>query len=247
MNNNSICILSDSHGLALSHSICNSNVKCDYELHQYPACSAMGLNNENSRSGYRHTILNMLQHNNRNDKIIFKFGQVDVDFVYHYKCLNNSVTNIKTFSEESIHKYILFIKHCIDCNYIKKENVIICSIFPNPIESCEEFNKSLLNLHFISDSEKDTFRNNHMNYMIKKDDRLYNSIMYNKCMEEYCFKEGLLFLDIFSCLINNNELVLYNNDCDHHLSIKHIEYVVPEINVFLKTLYTENNTKTNKS
>ena len=100
--NSKFHLFGDSHIGIINHK--------DIIKHQFNACSAMGLNNLSSISGYRKKFLNLYNNIPKNEKIMLKFGQVDTEFVYYLKLTKKYISFLE-FAQYSIDKFK-------KCNYI---------------------------------------------------------------------------------------------------------------------------------
>uniref|UniRef100_A0A7S0P1N4 Uncharacterized protein n=1 Tax=Calcidiscus leptoporus TaxID=127549 RepID=A0A7S0P1N4_9EUKA len=78
----------------------------------------MGLANARSHSGYRQVVLRQLQSVRRHDVVILKFGQVDIEFVYYLKLVEQPALTFADFARQSINRYFAFVdeaRHSLGC------------------------------------------------------------------------------------------------------------------------------------
>eukprot|EP00966_Prymnesium_polylepis_P318871 7364561-Prymnesium_polylepis.2 len=92
-------IFGDSHTHVLAALHCDSHAVFAYP---FVAGSAMGLRHAASRSGYRTALEADLEHVGPEDGVVFKFGQVDVDFVYYLKLVDNPTLGFDDFTADSV-------------------------------------------------------------------------------------------------------------------------------------------------
>lgn len=77
--------------------------------HPYTAGSAMGLRHADSISGYRRALEFDLRGTQTSDGLVLKFGQVDVDFVYYLKWVDDPSLAFDAFAADSVAKYFSFV------------------------------------------------------------------------------------------------------------------------------------------
>jgi hypothetical protein len=185
---------------------------------QFTASSAMGLNKKNSVSKYHDKVIEELtkihfRHNSR-DKVFFKFGQVDTDFVYYIKLSNNHHLTFHDFAVDSVNKYFNFIYHWVD-----KNKLSVLSIYP-PFVSDSLFRQSLYNLHFMDNHFKNDIQNK-LNDITLPDivERTKNNEFYNHLLKQKCQEYNIPFIDVFYPLLDDSTKITkylnYHND--HHL------------------------------
>jgi len=116
--------------------------------------SARGLGNENAHLKYGSRIRalwgRMAKHLQNGTKSFFKFGQVDVEYVYTYQWSRSGRTDFDeadffTFIDESISRYIAFLNSLVSPDL--KPNVYVCSILP-PALGDEELAVRYVRGHF---------------------------------------------------------------------------------------------------
>jgi hypothetical protein len=94
-------IFGDSHTHVLAALECSTHAILVYP---FVAGSAMGLRRADSRSGYRTALEADLARVGHEDGVVFKFGQVDVDFVYYLKLAEQPGLHFNSFAADSIAK-----------------------------------------------------------------------------------------------------------------------------------------------
>jgi len=104
--------------------------------------SARGLANDNSKLGYRQTILAHLDRiaatSNASRKVLFCFGQVDIEFVYYNRWLSDDMPNscfnfidCNAFIQDTVRRYVSFLREVAD----KGISVSALGILPPCIEA----------------------------------------------------------------------------------------------------------------
>ena len=203
--------------------------------YEFPAGSAMGLNNKNSISKYNQKIISLYKNIPKTDSVMFKFGQVDTEFVYYIKLYKQDI-NFYDFAKDSVEKYFQFLINNID---LKK--LVILSIYP-PFLNDNILSQGLPKLHFtdkkLIEKMNIKFKNKIPNLAERTDfNRVYNELLKKKCSEY-----NIIFLDLFSVLINkNSNLPLFvNNILDHHLLSKEGELRIKLVMYnFLKQMFSK--------
>lgn len=142
--------------------------------------SMKGLNNGNSISNYKQEIIDFISSNNNiNDYYVFKFGQVDIEYVLNYKKFikNEDVVPLQFF-EQIINNYFIFLKN------LNIKNIIVCSTnLPNQNTILKNIQESIGLKVDITISE------------LSK-----NCILFNQILKEYCNKNNTEFLDFIELL-----------------------------------------------
>ena len=135
---------------------------------------------------------------------IFKFGQVDIEYVYYYKTfIQNKQIDFENYYSEMIDRYIDFIL------ILPIKNKIICSTnLPNQNHSVstilQHLNNYSLNISFQNVSN--------------------NTIIFNDLLQQKCLQKNILFLNILTLMIqkhqHENFYILKDHFIgkDHHIS-----------------------------
>ena len=133
------------------------------------AASISGIINDISSLNYKNFINKKIT-NNPFDYHIFKLGQIDVEYIYYYKLLQNIKISKEAFYKDIIYKFIVYLNLFIN-KYGTR--IIICgSNLTNPINWEDNF-KNILDINYLP---KD------MSYNSKNDDIiLFNSILKKEC------------------------------------------------------------------
>ena len=193
----------------------------------FPACSAMGLNNPNSISGYRKKFLELYHKVPSQDIVMLKFGQVDTEFVYYIKMTKQPIS-FNQFAIDSVNKYFRFIK-----NNLNIKNLIIISIFP-PFLNDKHIQKGITGLHFMNPKfKKNLIDKLNLLDIPKIDKRVSFNKIYNILLKTKCDELNIPFINLESILLNNENIPLYvNNLKQHHIKnmegIKKINKIISE-------------------
>ena len=160
------------------------------------SASMSGVVNDISKLNYKPIIdKNILTY--ENDYHIFKFGQVDIEYVFLYKTIVKKVKiNKLFFYDDIIQKYITFIKKYID-NGIK--NIVVCgSNLTNPY-NWEGYVKNILKMKILPEN---------ISYESKNKDIL----IFNKILMEYCTKYNIIYFDTTDkcSIIKENTITVIN-------------------------------------
>ena len=166
--------------------------------------SMSGIVNDISTLNYKPIIdKNILTY--ENDYHIFKFGQVDVEYIFLYKTIVKKVKIDKLFFyDDIIQKYITFLKKYID-NGIK--NIVVCgSNLTNPY-NWED--KMLVILQMETLPENISYESKNKDIQI-----------FNKILMEYCAKHNIIYFDTTDecCLMKKDTLTVQDKyiGLDHH-------------------------------
>jgi hypothetical protein len=216
-----------------SHSACFNKV-FPKNVHSYPAASAKGLNNPNSKSGVNKQIIEKISSLPEKSNIIMFFGKVDLDFIVNYKYNTSEIIDYTEYVLSIVNSYIEFIK----LNMVNK-NVYVCEL---PITHIDD--KSILNIIRVESHLNNINRNldetdislySKFSKIIPYNQRilLYNS--FNQELKNKCKSNNFSFLEINKYFIDENGnykipvKYINNNKLDHHLLHNIVE-------LFLKSL-----------
>jgi len=215
-----ICI-GDSHILCLRE-YTNS-------VYQYSGSSLSGLVKDQSTSNARKDIINRL-YKNTYDEIYIMFGKVDMEWVYPYKkALDNNLER-DVYMNETIGKYIKFLKDLEKLCLSKKQDtkVIILGIHPPSLESkdmliCINNHNSVKNVKGKSDIENNTIPI--IEYLETIEERTKDICLFNKKLEEGVSSLNnssfinYKFVSIDDKIIKDGKVKdEYKTGKDHHLS-----------------------------
>ena len=179
--------------------------------HIMKAGSAMGLDNTDSILNYHYVIKKKLIEI-KDEPIIFKFGQVDVEFVYYLKLVRNPSLNFNDFAILSVNHYFNFIK-----KNLKGMQLSIMSIYPPCVN--DKYIKSAL-LNPLPNNIKDDFSQKIENIVIPSlKQRTMYSIFYNELLKKKSEQYKIPFIDIFKPIFDKHYKFI-NNDSNHHISNK---------------------------
>lgn len=210
-------IFGDSH--VLSYGITKKYELFNVIENHFTGSSITGLNNFYSTLNAGKKIREIMKNIKKNDIVLFQFGQVDIEYIYHYKLwVKNENIDITTFIEDLVNKYMIFITsldiinkcvvvvssiHLPNCNnndlYLKKyiRNVIT---YPQVINNSDVIiNESTYNSTLVT-CKLVTEYSNHMNY----------------CLKNICGDHKILFLDTTLSFIGEDGLLNYKYVSDDH-------------------------------
>jgi hypothetical protein len=158
------------------------------------SASMTGVTRDSSKLQYKNKVQNVINNYKKKQKkvyYIFKFGQVDIEYVYFYKTLIKKETLDKnTFYNSIIDKYIEFL---LNIKRTNKIDIIICGSNLISPTNWKKYVKSILKLRSLPDD---------ITYKSKQDDVLFfnellmlksreNNIKYFDTTNE-CSKNGIL-------------------------------------------------------
>jgi hypothetical protein len=123
----------------------------------YTAGSAMGLHHCDSITGYREALIGDLRGTQPGEAVVLKFGQVDCDFVYYLKWVEDQSLAFEAFAAASVRKYFCFIDNALATLPVTREQLHIMSPFPTVVDDAA-LRESLCTLPFMSASFKRHFR-----------------------------------------------------------------------------------------
>ena len=204
-------ILGDSHAFHLKEF---DNIDCESQA--FIAGSAKGLSNPNSLSGYG-SYISQNWGTLTDDKqiVIFKFGQVDVEFLYHLRNIQVSI-DFEAYILNVVKHYIEFIKKLNDNNKI----ICVMSIFP----PCFNDNYFLTFIKYLNDERKWNISNELIDkyYIPSLETRSQMHKRFNNILKIEVQKYNYIYIDCYTCLLNSQQTINRDyishdmNDC--HLS-----------------------------
>ena len=156
------------------------------------AASISGIINDISSLNYK-SVINKKIIDNPFDFHVFKLGQIDVEYIYYYKILQNIKISKENFYKDITYKFIKYLKLFIR-KYATK--VIICgSNLSNPI-NWENNIKKVLGINYLPDDISYNSKNHDIilfNSILKKECEL-NNIKYFDLTKNCCFKKDNYFI-----------------------------------------------------
>jgi hypothetical protein len=188
------------------------------------ACSAIGLGNPDSRSGAARR-LEPLSDVIDVVPVIFKFGQVDVEFVHAFRRIEagHAVFDPNDFGEfcrRSVRSYVDFLQ-----NFGRRRSHFVASIFP-PTLSDEAWRQGYVNAHVAmieGDRPLEELRAGVRQLQVPSlPDRTRHHAQYNEILREQVDRAGLDFIDDFSPFIGpggvvDPKFIPLSAGRDHHL------------------------------
>jgi hypothetical protein len=138
--------------------------------------SLTGFNKKISRLNYRKKINKMIS-SNSNNYYIFKFGQVDFEYVYYYKIyVLKQEIDINIFINNLINNYIDIINEYKKIN----KNILICG----------------LNICNYDNYLKDIKEHLKMEIIVNENDVNTNILLFNDTLKNMCEKNNILYFDL---------------------------------------------------
>jgi len=192
--------------------------------------SMSGIVNDISTLNYKPDIDKNI-HDNKNDIHLFKFGQVDIEYIFLYKTIIKNLDIDKLFFyNDIIDKYVNYLKKYISN---ESENILVCgSNLTNPY-NWEKYVKHILKIDYLPDD---------MTYQSKNSDILtFNNILKNKCE-----KNNIIYVDtINECTIKKENDIIVKDiyiGKDHHYKGAEMSYtfnkeIIKDKNYGNKTYY----------
>jgi len=227
----------------------DSHSHCFYEtfpgnVYTYPASSAKGLSNLNSRSGNNRDIIKKLNSLEPNSNVIMFFGKVDLDFIINYKY--NTVDNIdyEEYIVSIANSYTEFVKL-----HTENKNVYICEL-PFTHFDDETMLESIQIENYVRDinshlSDKDTSEYSKFSKVIPYDKRISLYKVFNKELKEKCKINKFKYLEINKYFtiedgtIKIPSIYINYSRLDHHLSNNIVELFMKSLSEISNSLATE--------
>ncbi|MFC3440154.1 hypothetical protein ACFOKF_02900 [Sphingobium rhizovicinum] len=191
--------------------------------------SARGLANPNPRADYRGLIFQRLSALGMallHRPVLFKFGQVDVEFVFDMKRIREGVRHYdgaaaRSFIAQSIERYGQFLD---ECRQYCRGRMIVMGIFP-PTLSDETIQKGYINAHIAFLNAEDDARALQQSLAALEHpdivERMALARYTNALIADVCARRDLPFIDEFDALLGSNGMVLPELaiPTDHHLAL----------------------------
>lgn len=178
--------------------------------------SMSGVINDISTLNYKPFIdKNILTY--KNDYHIFKFGQVDIEYIFLYKTIVKKVEIDKLiFYNDIIQKYIIFLKKHVD----NGTNIVVCgSNLTNPY-NWENYIRNILKIKKLPDN-------------ITYETKIKDILNFNKILLEYCTKHNIIYFDtINECSIIKENIRTVRTEYigkDHHYKGAEMELIYAKL------------------
>jgi hypothetical protein len=216
-------IIGDSHSGLYRHVISSPRPLVPVHL-LISACSAVGLGNRDSRSGAARRLAPLAEAIG-SVPAIFKFGQVDVEFVHAFKRIDAGQARFDPeefdgFCRRSVGSYVGFLD-----DHFSHAAVTLASIFP-PTLSDEAWRQGYVNAH-IADTESDRPLEELRASMKQLQvptlfERTRHHAYYNEILRDHAGRSGFAFVDDFSPFIGadgvvDSRFLPTTGGRDHHL------------------------------
>ena len=189
----------------------------------FTAGSAMGLHHCHSITGYREALMGDLRGTQPGEAVVLKFGQVDCDFVYYLKWVEDQSLAFEAFAAASVRKYFCFIDNALATLPVTREQLHIMSPFPTVVDDAA-LRESLCTLPFMSASFKRHFRAKLMTLKLPSlAVRTAQGRSYCERLQAEAAARGLRYVDVYTPLLGGQGVCdLVNPDADHHLRRRHV-------------------------
>jgi hypothetical protein len=192
--------------------------------------SARGLNNPHSITDYGGLILGRLEALDRlllHRPVLFKFGQVDIEFLFDMQRIRDGRTRYDPdeahgFITESVDRYAKFLDLCRSTCLGR---IMVMSIFP-PTLSDEAVRGGYINAHIAAlDAARDAEALKRQLIALEQPDQKARTALArfsNARLEEACARLSLPFLTEFDALLNKEGVAdhVMANPHDHHLQLE---------------------------
>lgn len=225
-------IIGDSHSASYAHTSYSTKYGLWMSWLLCTGGSARGLVNDNSKLGYRRTILAHLDGISATEKasrkILFCFGQVDVEFVYYNRWLSREISQscfnfieCNAFIQETVQIYVSFLREvaekgfdvtavgilppCIETPYLKKLLTAYAELRPFHDQTRGPLIKHIA-LANIPDLRTRTFIHHLFNEELRRETRRYG-ISFHSVFEKLLGEDGVVKLEYLSA----------HGLADHHL------------------------------
>ncbi|MEW5686376.1 MAG: hypothetical protein AB1942_15780 [Pseudomonadota bacterium] len=192
--------------------------------------SARGLGNPASQAGAGQRIRAFLEE--RGDQLagavlLFKFGQVDLEFVHDYRRVRDGrapfdLDRAVAFAADSVRRYIGFLREIRD---LTPGRVVVTAAFPPALNDAAlrdgYLNAHIVELHGALDLEsmrRELQQLDMPSWAVRTD----LARRYNAMLAEACAAAGLVFVDDFTPMLGADglidpEVIVWHGGTDHHL------------------------------
>lgn len=210
-------LIGDSHLRSFRHIAQN----LDFDLHYFVSASAKSLIKSNSSTNTGQNIISIL-HTSHYKLVAFRFGQVDIEYIFPLKLLLNSTFDFLSYVDTIINDYLAFVKKCM-------------ILFPNTSFSVASIQPTCL----ADNSLKSTFHllNNEKNFGISPSvidnfnfpslsTRTWMLYQFNCSLQKSCASLHIPFADSFLDFVDTSNMIMdircisrpaFDNDA--HLSL----------------------------
>lgn len=199
--------------------------------------SAMGLSNDNSKSGFNKHILSKIKPQHKN--FIFLFGGVDVDFVYVLKHMRGMINNYDEFNLNSVKKYLNFI-----VSNFNDKHIIVLSVGLPTLDDHHIKKIALKKMYeYIEDKEEHKILLNKIKNNMLPDihERTLITMNYNEHLREEIKKldnKFINFLDVTSFTYDERKKRIkdkFFTKTDHHNFLRN-KTIAPMVNKFINKM-----------
>jgi hypothetical protein len=233
-------VVGDSHSNLYSRVICKSG-RILIPIHILcSGCSGMGLSNPHSKSGAGNRLVRLaaaLNDSNADVPLFFKFGQVDIEFVFNFDRISNDRTE---FSEDE------FLQYCRRtlASYLKfgsthfaNRLVIVVGVFP-PTLSDACWREGYVNAHIVQ------MESSHKLDMVVRGiqklqipsllERTRQHAQYNRLLSEAADREKMVFLHDFPHFLGPDGItdpvfIPTGMGTDHHLEYRPTTPIIDDL------------------
>ncbi len=227
-------LIGDSHSVAYHRLIVSGN-RWFIPLHLCcPGGSAIGLPNDQSRSGYGAAIKRMVDGLSSRDieiPLLLQFGQVDTEFASAFRRIRDAERQFNleraiSFNEESVRKYSSWLSY-LSRRY---KNITVLSIFP-PCLSNDTWRQGYVNGHIAFLEELDlSDLHSKISELEIPDLSTRTSIHahYNQLLKSACDNIGLAFAEGFFEYLSDRKVIdekwiPFYRGADHHLEYQPVQ------------------------
>ena len=215
-------LFGDSHAQEFQH-LLNLNV------FSISAASAKGICKLSSTLQLHKFILNHLI-DNQPKHIYFKFGQVDIDYIYYTQNLF-----YKSYIHQIVNKYVNFVKMIQSLGY----EVTVLNINPPTVKNNKEYLQNILvNSKLVANNiQYNEIYNTHSTLIDSINVRTSLNRDFNNCLEKKCIENKLIFKSNYNQLIDTNTGIMHNMYLNHDYVDHHINCsITSQNNLFLNLI-----------
>jgi hypothetical protein len=200
----------------------------------YTAGSAMGLRHASSITGYRMALERDLRATRPSDLIVLKFGQVDIDFVYYLKLVEQPGLRFDDFATDAVSKYMSFVDDALATLPITREQLCLMSPFATVVADAH-LHDSLCTLPFMGAPFRQQFLEKlQMTDLPSLRTRTEHGTAYSRLLQAEAVRRGLKFINVHAPLLGSEGVAaLPNPDRQHHLLDRHIPMLLPALDAAL--------------
>lgn len=230
-----IHIFGDSHTHVLAGLECEAHAVFAYP---FVAGSAMGLRRADSRSGYRTCLEVDLRQVSAGDTVVFKFGQVDLDFVYYLKLVEDPNLSFDAFAADSVGKYMSFVTSALDTFGVDR----LILMTPNPtVVTDPHLREALCTLPFMRADFKAQFKAKLSQMTLPSlEERTRYGRQYCDLLLGEAARHQLRAVDVYNCLLGpSGTASLLNADAQHHLLAHHLPLLLPTLDAAFGGRHTQ--------